>query len=220
MTARSTETAATPFLASRWARMAAASLMVVGGIMAATTAASAWAEKTAPEAAASATAAHEHRADHHRAGHHGGQGAYRHAKHHHGMEGGMMFGGPRLERMLDDVKATDAQREKIRSIADTARTDLKALHEQGKGWRQQSMDLLAQPTLDVAAAEAQRQKMLAHHDAVSKRMMTAMLDTAQVLTPEQRTQVAERMKARKAKHQQWREHRRDAPAAAASAAKS
>ena len=53
------------------------------------------------------------------------------------------------------------------------------------------MTLFAQPTVDAAALEALRQKQMAMHDAASKRMMQAMLDVAQVLTPEQRKKADE-----------------------------
>ncbi len=123
---------------------------------------------------------------HHGMGRPGGEG---------GPEGMMPFGGHRLQRMLDDVKATDAQRSQIRTIADKAQADLKALHEEGRALHEQGLDLWASPKLDAAAAEAQRQKMLRHHDQVSQRMMQAMLDVGQVLTPEQRATIVQRMRA-------------------------
>ncbi len=107
----------------------------------------------------------------------------------------MPFGGHHLQRMLDDVKATDAQRAQIRTITDKAQADLKALHEEGRQLHEQGMDLWAAPKLDAAAAEAQRQKMLHHHDVLSQRMMQAMLDVGQVLTPEQRASIVQRMRA-------------------------
>jgi protein CpxP len=199
-------------LNSRWARRGAAALMVVGGLMAAGTAATAWADKTTP--AASAPGASGPQGE--RAEHHGSWGErFQRAMHHRGggeggpMMGGMMLGGHRLERLLDDVKATDAQRTQILGINDAARTDLQKLHEEGRALHEQSLAVLTQPKLDPAAAEALRQKMLAHHDVVSKRLMTAMLDTAKVLTPEQRVKVGERMKEMQSHHDQRREHGMD-----------
>jgi protein CpxP len=113
---------------------------------------------------------------------------------HEGGEGMMPFGGHHLQRMLDDVKATDAQRAQIRTIADKAQADLKALHEEGRQLHEQGLDLWAAPKLDASAAEAQRQKMLHHHDVLSQRMMQAMLDVGQVLTPEQRAGIVQRMR--------------------------
>ncbi len=111
---------------------------------------------------------------------------------------GMMPFGRHLGRMLDEVKATPAQRQQIKQINEKARTDLQALHEQGKALHEQGMAVWTAPKIDPAAAEKLRQQMLAHHDQVSKRMLQAMLDVGNVLTPEQRAKMGQLMKARQA----------------------
>jgi Spy/CpxP family protein refolding chaperone len=113
----------------------------------------------------------------------------------HGHGGGFMS-GRMLERMLDGVSATDAQRTEIRQIAEAASADLRSEREAGAALRRQSLELFAQPTVDAAAAEALRQKMVEQHDVSSKRTLQAMLDISRVLTPEQRATLAERMKKR------------------------
>jgi protein CpxP len=204
MSLKSNEPKTASLLTSRWARLGAASLMVVGGLMAAGTAVTAWADKTAPVVSAPGASGPqgEHQARH------GGWGErFQRTMHRRGgmeggpMMGGMMLGGHRLERLLDDVKATDAQRAQIHGINDAARADLQKLHEEGQALHAQSLAVLTQPKVDAVAAEAQRQKMLAHHDVVSKRLMTAMLDTAKVLTPEQRAKAGERMKEMQSRHE-------------------
>lgn len=110
--------------------------------------------------------------------------------------GGLPFAGRHLDRLLDEAKATEAQRAHIQQISEKAQADLKALHEQGRGLREQALNLWAQPKLDAAAAEKLRQRMGSHHDQISKRMTQAMLDVGNVLTPAQRATVAER----------WRQH--------------
>jgi len=100
--------------------------------------------------------------------------------------GMMPFGGHQLVRMLDEVKATDAQRKQIQAITDKARTEVQALHEAGRKLHEQGLALWAAPKLDAAAIEAHRQQMLKHHDQVTQRMSQAMLEAAKVLTPEQR----------------------------------
>lgn len=120
---------------------------------------------------------------------------------------GMMPFGRHIDRLLDDVKATDAQRQQIKQITDKARSDVMALHEQGKGLHERAAALWTAPKIDAAEAEKVRQQMLAQHDQVSKRMMQAMLDVGNVLTPEQRAKAAQLMKERHehmAEH--WREH--------------
>lgn len=126
-----------------------------------------------------------------------------HARHGQGMgEGGMVFGGPmaarRLDHMLKEVGASDAQRGQIRQIAEQAQTDLKALREKGRALREDDLGLWAQPQLDPAAIEAHRQAELAQHDQVSKRVTQALLEVAKVLTPEQRMKLVETLKAQRA----------------------
>ena len=119
----------------------------------------------------------------------------------HGEHGGMgmMLGGRHLDRLLNEVKASDAQRAQIKQITDKARTDIQALHAQGKGLHERAMTLWTAPKLDAAEADKVRQQMLAQHDQVSKRMMQAMLDVGNVLTPEQRAKAAELVKAQRAR---------------------
>lgn len=115
-----------------------------------------------------------------------------------------MFGpfghGRMLDRMLDDVKATDAQRTQIKQIAEAARQDMQKLHEAGRGLHEQTMQALTAPKVDEAAVESLRQQMLAQHDKASKRALQAMIDISRVLTPEQRATLAQHMKERMKEH--------------------
>jgi len=131
-----------------------------------------------------------------------------HAGMHHGMGGGMaggMMGGAMMggspehvarmvDRMLDGLNATDAQRSEIKQIAQSAAVDLKAQREAGRALRERSLQIFTAPNVDATAAEALRQQMLAQHDQVSRRMTQAMLDISRVLTPEQRAKLGERVK--------------------------
>ena len=127
--------------------------------------------------------------------------------------GGMQHGGPgmgtgamfmaqpehmnrMLDRWLDGVNASDEQRAQIRQIALAAGADLRAQREAGRALRAQSLQLFAAPTIDDAAAESLRQRMLVQHEQASRRVTQAMLDTAKVLTPEQRVKMVERMQQR------------------------
>lgn len=119
-----------------------------------------------------------------------------------GMHGGM----PMIpERMLDAVGVSAEQKTKLREIFKAAGDDLRPLRENGRALHEQMGKLMAAPQVDAAAAEALRQKQLAAHDASSKRMLRAMLDAQAVLTPEQRSKLAERM----AERRDHMEHRRD-----------
>lgn len=117
---------------------------------------------------------------------------------------GMTWGSGRMtERMLEGLNATEAQRTQIRQITQAAAADMKAQFEAGRALHDKGVAILTAPTVDAAAAEALRQQMLAQRDQMSKRMMESMVAVANVLTPEQRAKLAERMKARS---EQWREH--------------
>lgn len=119
----------------------------------------------------------------------------------HGMTGGM-FGGPgdmagrRIDRMLDGLNATDAQRAQIKQIAEAAANDLRGQREQRRALQARTAEIFAAPNVDAAAAEQVRQQMLALHDQSSRRMTAAMVEVSRVLTPEQRAKLGERMKAR------------------------
>jgi protein CpxP len=123
-------------------------------------------------------------------GHAGGAGPF----------GPGLFGGPpeRIERgvdrMLDGVQATDAQRAQVKQIALAAAQDLKAQRSAGRGLFERNMQLFAAPVVDANAAEQVRQQMLSQHDQSSGRMLQAMLEISQVLSPEQRATLAKRMK--------------------------
>jgi len=118
-----------------------------------------------------------------------------------------------IDHMLDGLGVTDAQRTQIKQIAIAAANDLKAQREAGRALHEQGMQLFAAPTVDAAAAESLRQQMQAQHDQASKRMLQAMLDASEVLTPEQRAKMVERMKQRGAmmKDRREREHRERGP---------
>jgi len=121
--------------------------------------------------------------------------------------GGSMFGGPFGGRMLDAVNATAEQRSQIKSIMDTARTELKSQRDAGRTVRDQMRQAFTQPTVDANVVESLRKQLLAQHDAASKRMMQAMLDVSRVLTPEQRSQLAALMAQRQGMMERHRAER-------------
>lgn len=129
-----------------------------------------------------------------------------------GMEGrgpmmmpGLPFAGPMAERLFDQIDATPQQREQLRQITEAAASDLKAQHEAARGEREQMMQVFTQPVVDAKAAEALRKQMLARHDTATRRITQAMLDSAKVLTVDQRLKMAELVKQR-AEHMPPRPH--------------
>jgi len=123
--------------------------------------------------------------------HHGGRGE-------HGGGGMMgMLAGRQLDRMLDRVDATEEQRAKIRDLSRSARNDIEKLTDVLRPMRKAAVDQLAAPTVDRAAVEALRSRASGVADEISKRVTTAMVDVAQVLTPEQRAKIAQEMNSRR-----------------------
>lgn len=102
----------------------------------------------------------------------------------------------RVERVLKRVDATEAQRAQVKDIAKKAAADLRGMRGQQSELRKRGMALLAAPTVDRTAIEALRVEQIRLADQASKRMSVAMADSAEVLTPEQRAKLAERMQKR------------------------
>jgi protein CpxP len=102
----------------------------------------------------------------------------------------------RIGRLVTHVGGTPDQKDRLVAIAAAARTDLRPLGEQARQARQRGLELLAAPVIDRAALEQQRLLQMQAADARSRRILQAMADAAEVLTPEQRVKAAERLKAR------------------------
>lgn len=109
-----------------------------------------------------------------------------------------------LDRMLKhlyvEVDATDAQKQQLGPIVKAAARDLLPMRERMRDARLQAVAVLSQPSIDRAAIEALRANQLQLAEQASKRFTEALADVADVLTPEQRKQLAERMS-------RWRGHR-------------
>jgi len=179
----------------RWSRLLAGGVVIVGGLLATVSAVNAWGLR------------HGHGAG-------GGEGHQACAADSHGGPmgrgmGWMTPGGRGLDRLLDDVDATQEQRQRIDKIASAARADLDTLRGQGQALREQQRALMASGEIDAAQAEKLRAAMVAHHDAVSRRMLASMLDMQKVLTPPQRARLAERLAERSQRGHERRQERRE-----------
>jgi periplasmic protein CpxP/Spy len=125
-------------------------------------------------------------------------GAQAHGWRRHGLDDD--DGGRRIERRIDrlvrGVGATPPQKERLMAIASAALADLRPLREQQRAARLRGMQLLAAPAIDRAALEQARVAQMQAAEARSRRMVQALADAAEVLTPEQRARAAERLKRR------------------------
>ena len=98
----------------------------------------------------------------------------------------------RVDRVLDRVDASREQKDKVSGILKTTLTDLTSLGIKPWETRAKFMDLMRADTIDPAAFEALRAEQISTADAASKRVVQAMTEAAQVLTPAQRRELVER----------------------------
>ena len=102
----------------------------------------------------------------------------------------------KVEDMLDEVEATDDQREKVSAITTAALADMGEFRDFRREGRQALVEALTQETVDREALEALRQSKLETADRASRRLLTALADVAEVLTPAQRAELAEEWASR------------------------
>ena len=109
-----------------------------------------------------------------------------------------------VERMLKhfyaEIDATDAQKQKLDPIVRQAAKDLAPMRENLHAARREAVELLSQDRVDPAALEALRAKQIELADEASRRLTRALTDAAEVLTPEQRKELA----AHFARRRHWR----------------
>jgi Spy/CpxP family protein refolding chaperone len=100
------------------------------------------------------------------------------------------FGARRLERLLDKVNATPSQRGQIEAIWNGLRPQLKSLHQQQRTVHQQMAAALSAATIDPSGIEQLRQQSMSVANQLSSTFTQGVVQTAQVLTPDQRKTAA------------------------------
>jgi protein CpxP len=110
----------------------------------------------------------------------------------------------RLDRMLKhfyvEVDATEEQQRRLAPIVKDAVRDLMPMREKLHAGRERAIELLAQDDVDRGAVESLRAEHLRLADEASQRLVRAVADAAEVLTPAQRKQLAAHMARR---HARW-----------------
>jgi Spy/CpxP family protein refolding chaperone len=126
-----------------------------------------------------------------------------------------MFGGPLSPAQIDDridrmtkhmaieLDATADQQAKVATIFKAAVADLRPLHEKAHAARAQAVALLTAPTIDRSAIERLRAEQIGLAETASKRIAQALADAADVLSPEQRRNVADWMAFRRPWWGRW-----------------
>lgn len=107
----------------------------------------------------------------------------------------------RIERILKhlyvEIDATDPQKQQLEPIIKQAAQDLLPLRERMRAARGEALALLSAETIDRSAIERLRAEQLQLAETASKRLTVALADAAEVLTPEQRQALAERLRHRR-----------------------
>jgi Spy/CpxP family protein refolding chaperone len=101
---------------------------------------------------------------------------------------GMGMGMPmhRMHKILDAVGATQGQRDQIKAIWSGLRPQLKAERTNHQNLRQQMVAALTAPTINAGTVEQLRKQAMASADKMSALITQGMVQSAQVLTPDQR----------------------------------
>ena len=118
------------------------------------------------------------------------------AGHHGGMDPAAMEA--RLDQHIAELvpDATAEQKARLKAIAGRAHADMDAVHRQLRDAHGRAHALLLGPTVDRAGLEAIRAEQLRQLAAASRRLVDAIADAAEVLTPEQRQRAALHFQAR------------------------
>lgn len=119
-----------------------------------------------------------------------------------GFHYGGHFAGRGLGRVLDAVEATAEQEERIWTIIDGTRTELRPMMREFRDARGAVMELLGAETIDRAAVETMRAERIAAVDEASKALTSALVEAVEVLTPEQRANLVEHLQER-GSHRRW-----------------
>lgn len=97
----------------------------------------------------------------------------------------------RADRMLDRVDATDAQRDQVDTIVDGLAPKLWEMKDERDAVREDFQKALTAKKVDRDGLEAARQRGLALADQASLLLTDAIADTAEVLSADQRGELAE-----------------------------
>lgn len=95
--------------------------------------------------------------------------------------------------MLSRVDASDEQRQQVKAIVQATVQELAPMREQHHQNKQTMLLSLTQPTINRTALGDIRRAELQLAETASERLVAALADVAEVLTPEQRTRLAEFM---------------------------
>jgi Spy/CpxP family protein refolding chaperone len=137
-----------------------------------------------------------------------GRGDKEHAERNEGGRHGEMGGFP--GHFAEKLNLTDAQKEQMRQIAARYRDSNKALHQRGRDGERGArggFDAFNGGTFDEAAVRAAAQARANARVEMEVAHAHMMFDMYNVLTPEQKAQLAAERQQREQKRQEWRARR-------------
>ncbi len=112
-----------------------------------------------------------------------------------------------IERMVKhvaiEIDATQEQQEKITALVTVVATDLKPVHDRMRATGKEIHDLLLADTIDRTALETLRAERLAEAERISKDLVGTLADVAEVLSPEQRKVLNERINQFRSMRRGW-----------------
>ena len=113
----------------------------------------------------------------------------------------------RISRMVKhlaiEIDATDEQSARIATLVTAVAKDMRPIRDQVHATAREIRDLLLSDTIDREAMEQIRAERIAEADRLSRNLLTAAADVAEVLTPEQRKVLEERMQEFGHKRRGW-----------------
>jgi Spy/CpxP family protein refolding chaperone len=113
----------------------------------------------------------------------------------------------RVERFVKhaaiEVDATQEQQEKITALVVAAAKELKPVHERLRATGKEIHNLLLADSIDRTALENLRAERLAEAETISKNLVRTLADVAEVLSPEQRKVLDERIKELRSMGRGW-----------------
>jgi Spy/CpxP family protein refolding chaperone len=120
---------------------------------------------------------------------------------HHGHASHMAMDPAAMDAHIDKMVgqfASDAsadQKARVAAILKAAMADLRPAHAQFRQAHARAHELLMAPVIDRAALEQLRAAQMQQLDLISRRILAAVEDAADVLTPAQRATFADHLKA-------------------------